>query len=267
MRRKILHRPKYIRSGEPAYMLPTSYLESKHELLLSVSLVTHRYLFGLVYSGLLGDYFNRMPNPSGVYIALVVPTPLLNRDVAKPGDIDLLVVPYEGDELVLDHTMAVEIKVIRATFLKQGKSPNSLGMSQAAGLVEMGFPYVSVAHLIVSDESPEKEWRPMKLLRVVNSDGLCQFLPDVNVDCMPMDLMRRAIGKMQTARPNPFIGLAAVYLGSDDAQITGHGSTWHPETMPASPITKINTALLDRIADLLEKRPAAFMDIPRYDPM
>jgi hypothetical protein len=67
--------------------------------------------------------------------------------------------------------MAIEVKAIRASFAKQGRSPNEYGFSQAAALIAIGFPYVTVAHLIVSDRSPRSAWRKMMGAVVLNSDG------------------------------------------------------------------------------------------------
>lgn len=147
MHRKIVKRPKYLRSGEMAYVLPHSYVKERHELLLTVSLVTNRYLFGLVYRGLCPRYFDDMGVGSGVFVSLIVPSDVLNLEISKPGDIDILVIPYDNEFLILDQTLAIEVKVVRADFSNQGKSPNSMGMTQADGLLKMGFPYVAVAHL------------------------------------------------------------------------------------------------------------------------
>ena len=79
---------------------------------------------------------------------------LLKPAVRFPGDIDILIVPYENDFLQLDRVLAIEVKVVRASFEKQGRSPNDFGISQTKALLRAGFPYCAVAHLIVSDESP-----------------------------------------------------------------------------------------------------------------
>lgn len=269
MRSKIVRRPKYLRSGEMAYVLPRSYLREKHEVLLITALITNRYLFGLVYAGMVPNYFFRMPEKSGVFVAVNVHTELLSTRVTKPGDIDLLIIPYEGDFLVLDQIVAIEVKAIRARFVNQGKSPNSLGMSQADGLIKIGFPYVGVAHLIVSDESPEELWRPMGVFRVLDEYGRCEPLPDLDVDWMPVDLMARAIGKMEAACENKSVGLAAVYLGSKDEHFAGgrgNDGAWHPDVRKAVYNEQFDRELVLRVASLLEAKPQAFMDIPRFDP-
>lgn len=266
MRAKIVGRPKYLRSGEAAYALPNSYMRDKHEVLLIVSLIVNRYLFGLVYGGIVPDYFSNMPRKSGVFVAVNVPTTLLSARVTKPGDIDLLIIPYEDDFLVLDQVVAIEVKAIRARFVNQGKSPNSLGMSQADGLREIGFPYVGLAHLIVSDESPEQFWRPMGIARVLDKFGRCQPLQEVNVDWMPIDLMARAIGKMEVARNDEGIGLAAVYLGSKDEHLVGNHGVWHPDVRRAVKNKPFDRDMVSKVADLLEGNPHLFMDIPRFDP-
>ncbi|TRB07473.1 hypothetical protein EXN61_10230 [Agrobacterium tumefaciens] len=268
MLRKIIRRPKYLRSGELAYVLPHSYVKERHELLLTVSLVTNRYLFGLVYSGLCPQYFRSMGEGSGVFVSLVVPTDELNLGISKPGDIDILVIPYQDNALILDQILAIEVKVVRASFFNQGRSPNSMGMTQADGLLKMGFPYVAVAHLIVSDESPEHAWRPMGIAEILDEFGNCRMLPEMNVDWMPIDLMERAMGKMKSARSSKNLGLAAAFLASREEDLNGAGlrGTWYPNVEPASVNDFVQRSTLEKIVSLFHENPTAFMDIPRYDP-
>ena len=269
MRTYIERRPKYLGDGEVAYYAHEPFLRKRPEFQLTLWIMIHRYLFGLIYGGLMPAYFYSMPLGSGVFVSPTVPTHLLRKDIIKPGDIDLLIIPYEDEELVLDQVLAVEIKIIQATFLKQGKSPGGMGFSQANGLIRMGFPHVAVAHLIVSDESPEETWKPMGVFRVLNSDGLLEPLPDQNVDHMPVHLMQRALRRMQAHSPVPQIGCAAVYLGQRSVIIENNhydGSTWHPHVMPTSVNPNMDPELLTRVGKLFDRNFRMFMDIPRFSP-
>ncbi len=149
MRHRTRMRPPRPRAGQAGFFLPRTLIEDRHELALTISFITKRRAFGYAYAGIQPDYFFSMPQDSGVYVCPVVPTEILTSEIRYPGDIDLLIVPYEMDELVLDRVVAVEIKAVRASFANQGKSPNGFGVSQASGLLQMGFPYVALAHLIV----------------------------------------------------------------------------------------------------------------------
>lgn len=211
-RYKIHRRPRLLRSGDPYVALPLSFNEARHELAVSVAFVTDRKLFGEVYSRLQPDYFKDMPRRSGVFVRPVVQTSNLFSAHTKPGDIDLLIIPYECDELILHRVLAVEVKIIRAKYVRQGKSPNDFGFSQATSLRDMGFPYVGLIHLIVSDDSPEHEWQEFERVRVIDNKGRVERVSPIRLDVMPMKLIYRAFGRLEGHRKWPELGLAAAYV-------------------------------------------------------
>lgn len=261
-------RPPRFREGDMAFALPASWLQKRHETAMTVSLITNRKLFGEVYSGLQPDYFDAMPPDSGVYVCPLVETTKLQPGVSRPGDIDLLIIPYEGDALILHRIVAMEIKVVRATFAKQGKAPNDMGFSQARALSALGFPYVALAHLIVSDRSPREMWRKMNVARVLDSDGRVEFLPSILADWLPIDLMNRSFGRLVKATSEQTrIGLVAAYLGSDDDEIAKRAKPmWFPATRKAQLNPDTQRSLLTSVADLFTRAPQLFLDNPRYDP-
>lgn len=236
---------------------------------MTASLILQRKLFGLVYCSLQPDYFNVMPRDSGVYAAIAVPTNRVLPEVNNPGDIDLLIIPYEGDELLLSRVIAAEIKVIRASFQRQGKSPNEMGFSQAGQLLKAGFPYVAVLHLIVSDQSPKHAWEPMGMTTVLNEEGLCGPLTTELVDTLPKRLLDRGIGRLLSARTRSEVGLAAAFLGATDDEVThvkrGAGM-WFPEGSAAKPNPDHNAEIGLAIATYFEAHSRWFADIPRFDP-
>jgi len=231
-----------------------------------VSLVTNRRLFGHVYWGLQPDFFDDMAPGSGVYVRPLVQTAEISS-AERPGDIDMLIVPYEGDTLLLHRVMAIEVKVLRATFGKQGKSPNEMGISQASALRAMGFPYVALAHLIVSDRSPREAWRKIGVARILDDQGHAEFLPSVQTDWLPIDLMTRSFGRLAGATlQEPSIGLVAMYLGADEDEIIGHNRPlWLPDTRRSLFNSSFDRSLLERVAKRFVEAPELFLDIPRYD--
>lgn len=270
VRHRLSNRPPLTKSGESAFALPQALIDQRDEVALTISLITRRQRFGLVYWGLQPDYFDLMPRDSGVYLTLLIRTSALSVQHTVPGDIDLLIVPYECDELVLSRTIALEVKAVRASFLRQGKSPNEFGFSQARGLQEIGFPYVGLAHLIVSDESPVDAYREMGIFRAVGNDGRVERLAPKRVDCLPMDLIARTYGRLEKAAVgNPDIGLVAAYMGSSESDIMGGGpilSFWTPTCRRAERNPLMNAKLLQRVADLVETYPDYFFDCPRFPP-
>jgi len=236
---------------------------------MTASFVLQRRLFGLAYWQLQPDYFDSMPDNSGVYVSIAIPTNEVLPGTRNPGDIDLLIIPYEGNELILSRVMAVEVKIIRASFERQGKSPNEMGFSQAGELMKAGFPYVAVAHLIVSDQSPEHAWETMGQTRVLNDEGLCEPVASVLIDTLPKRLLERGIGRLRSTRTKPEIGLAAVFLGATDDEVTNvdpRGGMWFPSGSAAGPNPEVRPEAKKAVAGYFERRGRRFFDIPRFDP-
>lgn len=269
MRHRISVRPRQLKSGEIAVELPSTMIQKRHELALTISFMVRRHLFGQAYCRVQPDYFYEMPDNSGVYLCPVIKTSLFSAEAHYPGDIDLLVIPYEENDLILHRALAIEIKIIRASFAKQGKSPNEFGYSQARGLLKLGFPYAALAHLIVSDQSPESAWRDIGVARVIDSDGRVEMLPDEKVDWMPADLTDRAFGRLESAVKSNELGLIAAYIGSTETQfagLSGPSPLWLPACRRALPNSSASPALLKKIAELFERNPSRFLDTPRHDP-
>lgn len=139
-RKQIKVPPRSVRDGGVSFMIPAALMEKQDEIAMSIQFISDRMLFGLAYSGVQGDYFDGMPPKSGVLIHPLVPTGSIAKGASRPGDIDLLIVPYENDDLILHRAVAMEIKALRVRHLRKGKSPNQFGFSQASSLLELGFP-------------------------------------------------------------------------------------------------------------------------------
>jgi hypothetical protein len=260
-------RPPSAPDGTTVFLLERATVEKSAELAMIVRLVTDRRLFGEIYRGLAPEYFWSMPKGSGVFIQCLVPTAALCPGAIRPGDIDILILPYEGDELVLEETLAIEVKVIRATYARQGKSPNDFGFSQARAMLDLGFPKVAVAHLIVSDSSPRSAWREMMAVTILDEGGNCTTLEPVWINALPLQLIERAFGRLSKAGANDDeIGLVAAYVGRIGRQVeTSKPSTWTPEHRVAGNNPKLNRNLLASIADYFEARPDWWLDTPRFD--
>lgn len=247
--------------------MPMRFAETKAEELIIVSLMGDRKLFGLAYCELQPDYFDDMPLGSGVFVAPLVRTSDIIFSARKPGDIDLLIIPYEGDELVLDRVLAIEVKAVRAKFSRPGKSPNEFGFSQASSLLDLGFPYVAVAHLIISDISPEEHWREMYYAEVLDREGNVKPLGPVMVDPLPDILTDRSFGRLRSNCPLPSIGLLSAYLFSPIFKNIEPGK--HAIHFPTGSAARLNPRFeiktLDSVASYFESNVSSFLDNPRYD--
>ena len=150
----MVSRPPYLPNKAAVAYLPISSIEKATEQAVTIQFVADRRLFGACYSLLRPEYFDTAQQGCGVMIAVEVESQEIVSDMKFPGDIDILIIPYEGNQLIVSDTLAVEVKVVRARFERQEKSPNQFVFSQAKSLLKYGFPFVAVVHLIVSDKSP-----------------------------------------------------------------------------------------------------------------
>lgn len=243
-------------------------MEKNHEVALTVALMCDRDLFGRVYRGLQGEYFWGMPEDSGVVMRPVVPTKAVVEGATRPGDIDLLVIPYERSELVVSRTLAVEIKVIRASFAKQSRSPNDFGASQVKSLWSLGFPYVALLHVIVSDKSPKEAWREMHCATILDRHGKLSTLKPVKADMLPADLMNRAFGRMAAIDGIEHVGIASAYLETSRLLDPRRRERplWFPNCRPAARQERLSWPLMKSVFEYYEREHQSFIDAPRWDP-
>lgn len=260
-RRPITGNPIIARSGEPICAIDKRWFERHDERALIIQFICDRRLFGDAYRRLQGDYFWNMPPESGVLVAPLRVTAEIFPGEIRPGDIDILLLPYEGDEIVLDRAMALEVKVVRASFDDQGKSPNQFGFTQAESLLRLGFPYVGVVHLIVADQSPPLEWRQMMQAKVMEDDKVGDF-QDIVVDTLPSKLIERCFGRLLARRTNDQIGLISAFVGDIDDPKRG---MWCPQGQEARLNSNLRQEALDRLAAYLHKNTHLFLATPRHD--
>jgi len=198
-----------------------------------------------------------MLRDSGILVACNLSSKEIDTSITVPGDIDILVIPYTPEELILSRILAIEVKAVRGKFSRQGKSPNSYGFSQAAGLKAAGFPYVAVAHLIVSDESPMPAWRPTPLARAIGNFGRLSELDEALVDCLPVDLADRTYGRMEKNCKDDALGLLCLYLSRD------RGTTYFPRTRECK-WNRFDSKILDGVAKYYDRNAVTFLATLRY---
>lgn len=78
----------------------------------------------------------------------------------KPGDFDLIIIPYNENKIIFERTGACEVKVVRPTRKTVLKNANSLGRTQLNGLIKDGFPFVGLIHLSMSE--PLKDFEKVR---------------------------------------------------------------------------------------------------------
>ena len=204
-----------------------------------------------------------MPYRSGVYVRPLVTTRKVIHGAERPGDIDLLIIPYEGDDIVVSRTLALEIKAVRASFDRPGKSPNDMGFSQAQHLSELGFPFVGVAHLIVSHPSPPGAWKTRSIAQVIDESGQIGDFAEASCDWLPADLIDRSYGRRVTSCTNPNVGFVSAYLEKSELTESRSGH-WIPSgrVSQRNPFTQDKT--VEMIANYFKFNLRWFHEIPRY---
>lgn len=105
LRKPLKASPRRARDGESWFAIPADLVHKQDEIALAIHFISHRKLFGRAYWQLQPYYFYNMPQNSGVLIAPFVPTNAIFPERTRPGDIDLLIIPYENEELVLHRTL------------------------------------------------------------------------------------------------------------------------------------------------------------------
>lgn len=259
-RRPLQNRPMECFNGEAAFLFPESAGRKLDERAVTYSFLAHRRLFGMVFDILQPNYFYHAPYDSGVMIGSFVRSMAISSDFTSPGDVDILVMSYENDEFILSRILVIEIKVIRATFTHQQKSPNQFGFSQAQALLHHGFPYVAVGHLITSDSSPLEAWREMGANKILNAvTGQCAPIQMIQFDCLPVDLLERAYGRLAQHRPNPNIGIFTAYPICQ--------GMFCPQGLPAEPNPYVNRKLLDKVYEYYQANYHAFLWTRRNPPL
>lgn len=256
-KKALRHKPIDLPSGAPAFVVPVAAAAKHDERCVTYAWIGNRPLFGEVYRRLLPACFQHMPMDSGVMVGTFVRSECILPCLKFPGDVDVLVIPYEGDQLIISSTLAIEIKIIRASYLRQGKSPNQYGFSQAGGLLSAGFPFVAVGHLIISDRSPKEAWRGVEMTKIVDADsGRCAPLKTVSFDMLPVDLIGRSHGRLMRNCTNPLLGHFSAYPRA--------WGLCFPEAKEALLNPMVSVELMEGVYDFYEKNYRDFLWIRKH---
>lgn len=256
----LIQRPRFSHDGEIRYLLPKAMVERHDEIAITIELICNRKLFGECYRRLMPNCYRSLGRKSGVMIGAFIPSKLIIPEMKFPGDFDLLIIPYNNDRLLISETLIVEIKIVRAKYIKQGKAPNEFGFSQANATLQNGFPYAAVAHLVTSDTSPIEEWREMLSATVADADtGKLEDLKEIAVDMRPFNLMLRSFGRLNSNCNDNSLGLLAAYISTENTGL------WFPQGRPAKKNPLASMPTLRAIAEYYNANFKSFLDTPKYD--
>lgn len=100
----------------------------------------------------------------GFYLGFNIRRELLdfNPD-EKPGDYDIVIIPYCNNKIYFDRTVVLEAKIVRPTRENPKKAPNSYGISQMRGLINDGFPLVGLIHFCMTEPLMDEEKSVVKM--------------------------------------------------------------------------------------------------------
>lgn len=256
---KLLRRPyRYVDNAGHRLMFAPISRRIKHkwdEESVVANIIANMKVFGRWYSALQPSLYLESGLYSGVMVTMSVPIQKIESELSFPGDIDILVIPYESDFLLLSLATVVEIKVLRAEKRRLGKSPNQFGFSQASALLEHGFPYVALGHVIVTDDVRDEPKRKMLLARVGHQKSITSLTP-IAEDAFEIDLCNRTYGRLASNTPNDDIGLFAMnFDGSRVFEALGKACRFNPN---------YDSRLLNGIQGFYEENADIFIEIPRY---
>lgn len=169
---------------------------------------------------------------TGFYIAINVLREKLGFEKSqKPGDFDILIIPYSEHTLFFDRTCAIEVKIVRPTRKKPTKSPNSNGVSQVQGLIKDGFPLVGLIHICMPEPVPEKEKQTITFDTAVfdldtpkNNGQFMQNTLEVKIDPFPMFAVENQMKKLVSKEIPKYVGLCTIAL---TVNAKGDFQSWH----------------------------------------
>jgi hypothetical protein len=147
----------------------------------------------------------------------------LSRE-GRPGDIDILMIPFSKREIFFDRTAVLEVKVVRPTRANPRKNSDSLGRTQVYGLIEDGFPIVGLFHICMPEpllESGLKETLLGSLgIDTDNPDSYFDMSDEANferikIDPFPWFSAETQIKRMISEGFPKYIGIEAIGVSMD----------------------------------------------------
>jgi len=111
--------------------------------------------------------FDGIEEYNGFYLA----TNILREEIGierkgKPGDYDIIFIPYNQHKMFYERTAVFEVKIARPTFESPSKGSNSLGETQIYGLIDDGFPLIGLLHIVIAKPLVIQQTSKIKVSKV-----------------------------------------------------------------------------------------------------
>lgn len=158
------------------------------------------------------------------YLGFYIAKNILRKDLGfnakdKPGDFDVLIIPYTNKKVFFERTAAYEVKIVRPTNKNPKKASNSLGVTQLKGLIQDGFPLVSLLHICMPEPILKEERFKTKFCTIPANSGiplknnkLEDNLIDVSMDTFPWHGADLQMKRLISQDIPKFAGIAAYGL-------------------------------------------------------
>jgi len=155
----------------------------------------------------------------------------------KPGDIDILIIPYDESMIYYENTAVFEVKVVRPTRKNIKRGANSDGYNQVMGLVKTGFPLVGLIHVILAEPLSDEEKVPIKFMKrpanaeetgARNLPGLDEF-EIIKHDWLPMFSENTQMKRMLSYDIPKYVGLKTLgmHFSADGNFRLGYSYDFH----------------------------------------
>jgi len=214
-----------------------------------------RAFYSIIYDPLKFDdlYGDRY---TGFYVAKMITREELGLSSGtKPGDFDVLIIPFSDNRIYFDRTVASEIKLVRPTRKNPSKNANSLGITQLKGLIADGFPLVSLVHITMPEPLEDHEKmrikmcnRPIDMDNPKNNIGALEDTRDVYYDWFGDYSSDKQIQRMLVMDIPKYAGIYAACLNVYDNGTTSISSCtqdfWHYQAGYFNPHVKPETVNL-----------------------
>ncbi|WP_316834472.1 hypothetical protein [Pedobacter nutrimenti] len=138
-----------------------------------------------------------------------------------PGDIDIVFIPYNQNQVFFNRTAVWEVKIARPHSEKINKSSKSLGTDQIRGLMEDGFPLIGLMHVCMSyplKESSLVDIRFHKDPGPYPGKSFEEYPHEiVKMDWLPGLSIKNQMNRMITSGLPKYIGMTAFALNFDSS--------------------------------------------------
>lgn len=159
-------------------------------------------------------------NYKGCYITTnVLRNKLGFSNIGKPGDFDIIVIPYSIHKIYFERTIALEVKIVRPTRKNALRNANSMGVTQVWGLINDGFPLVGIIHLCLTEPLKDEEKTKIKYMGKIGGDSTEVI---TNEDDMPIVLydsfsswsMKKQMQRLISTDLPKYVGLLTVGINT-----------------------------------------------------